>query len=176
MKQDIREFAVKLFEAVKMGDGDTVYQIIPKKLHVDICTDNGMTSLHMASWQGHLDIVQYLVEQGADVNKADKRAWTPLHCAAMNKRDPDDYRSYLVKKQQVDLVEYLLQKGAEPNKVNEDNQTPLDMAMISACLDVGEKLKEFGAKGKMFKGGWMSMEQFLSSNKEEVQDYGINAE
>ena len=36
--------------------------------------------------QGHLDVVKYLSESGADINKADVNGITPLYAAAQNVR------------------------------------------------------------------------------------------
>ena len=36
--------------------------------------------------QGHLDVVKYLSESGADINKADNDGTTPVYIAAQNVR------------------------------------------------------------------------------------------
>ena len=41
-----------------------------------------MTSLHLAAWNGHGDILMYLLEGGADVNAHDRIGRTALHWAA----------------------------------------------------------------------------------------------
>ena len=46
-------------------------------------SDNG-TALYIASEKNHLHVVRYLVEQGADKEKADNDGATPLMAAAFN--------------------------------------------------------------------------------------------
>ena len=41
-----------------------------------------MTCLHYAAERGKLDVVEYLIEKGADFRVADKSGQTPLHSAA----------------------------------------------------------------------------------------------
>ena len=43
---------------------------------------NGLSPLHYASARGHLDVARYLLEQGANRDKADNNGWTSLHYAA----------------------------------------------------------------------------------------------
>ena len=50
----------------------------------------------------HRDVVQLLLDRGADPNKTDKDGMTALHCAAFNGNK--------------DVVQLLLDRGAEPNK------------------------------------------------------------
>jgi ankyrin repeat protein len=62
------------------------------KLLVDCCApdldaaqkDDGWTALEIASAYGHVKIVKFLLERGADVNKQDFDGWTPLHASAAN--------------------------------------------------------------------------------------------
>ena len=44
--------------------------------------DYGLTVLHFAAWKGHLEVVEYLVGQGADVNAKTDDGDTVLHFAA----------------------------------------------------------------------------------------------
>lgn len=43
---------------------------------------HGKTGLHIAAMNGHYQMVEILLGQGAEINAADKNGWTPLHCAA----------------------------------------------------------------------------------------------
>ena len=68
---------------------------------------------HAACW-GHLEIVEYLLDQGADRDSPNHRRFTPLHFAAMI--------GYL------EIVQCLMSYGADINANNDQGQTPLDVA------------------------------------------------
>lgn len=40
------------------------------------CNDEGITALHNAICAGHFNVVQFLVEQGYDVNAPDTDGWS----------------------------------------------------------------------------------------------------
>lgn len=49
--------------------------------HIDVHNKKGNTPLWLASNGGHFDVVQLLVQAGADVDAADNRKITPLMSA-----------------------------------------------------------------------------------------------
>jgi len=63
-----------------------------------------LTPLHYAARYGHLSVVEYLVNQKADINANGKEKMTPLHLAASN-----DHLS---------VVEYLVNRKADINAKN----------------------------------------------------------
>ena len=63
--------------------------------------NDGKTPLLMAVQEGHMPVVQYLVQEGADMNKADIDGATPFYVAAYFRHMP--------------LVQYLGQQGADIN-------------------------------------------------------------
>ncbi|RYD45063.1 MAG: ankyrin repeat domain-containing protein [Verrucomicrobiaceae bacterium] len=76
-------------------------------------TDRGWTLLHRAAVFGHTDIVDFLLNQGADPNARDRRRFTPLHGAATG------YST------QVPAMALLVAAGAKTDERNSDWQTPL---------------------------------------------------
>lgn len=61
----------------------------------------GQTPLHIAAYEGYMDIVEYLIQLGASLSVQDKNGWTPLHCASSNRH--------------LTIVEKLIGAGADPN-------------------------------------------------------------
>jgi len=108
--------ADSLFAAVATGDLARV-----KRLAIDCGVDpnvreddKGATPLHVAAEYGYSEIVEVLLEHGADPNIRDKYGETPLHVAAAFGNSK--------------VVEVLLEHGADPNARDDYGATPLHYA------------------------------------------------
>jgi len=82
----------------------------------------GRTSLHLASLRGDTEIVELLLEAGANVNIKNKFGWTPLHLAA--------------REGHIDIVQMLLEAGANIGAKNKFGRTPLDYAVKHRHTDI----------------------------------------
>ena len=76
----------------------------------------------MATWGNHIEVVQFLLVRGVDVNCADQFGDTPLHVAAVN--------GY------VDLFALLRKHGADLQARNDLGQTPQDCRRSPGTPDV----------------------------------------
>jgi ankyrin repeat protein len=71
---------------------------------------DGWTPLPFAAGNGHKEIVELLIAEGADVNVKDNNGWTPLHTATK------------------EIAELLIAKGVDVNAKDDFGRTPLDFA------------------------------------------------
>ena len=70
------------YEACKSGDFDKVNEIIngcdDEKIDINVPIVDGETGLHLASMNGHLNIVKCLIDEKANIEAKDNNGATPL--------------------------------------------------------------------------------------------------
>jgi cytohesin len=133
-------FADPIHDVAWKGDLAGVQAELDKGVDVDEGNDSwpGMTPLHYAADEGHTEVVELLIANGADVNAKNENGWTPLHLAA-----------YWGGKE---IVELLIAAGADVNAKDMSNWigTPLDIATHPEnpidTAEIAELLRKHGGK------------------------------
>ncbi len=90
------------------------------------------TLLHEAVGSGRKELVQCLLDKGADVNAKEQRGWTPLHMAV-------DAGAW-------NIVELLLAKGAAVNAEDSQGATPFWYAKKRGNEEMADLLRRHGAQ------------------------------
>ena len=124
-------FADPLHDAASKGDLAGVQAELDKGVDVDTKDDNGLTPLQWAALEGHKEIVELLIDTGANVNAWSKYG-TPLHYAASG-----GYK---------EIVELLIAKGADVNVKDVRGETALQKAASGGHKGIAELLIANGAK------------------------------
>jgi len=128
---------IRLYYAATTNDLYEVKMLVESRM-ADVNAKNpaeGATALHGAAYEGSVDCVQYLLENGADVSSQDDDGWTSLHAAVCGKRRK--------------CVALLLKAGCDPFAENIDGLTPFQMA-VEMGIDklVRQFLKKFNSMMK----------------------------
>jgi ankyrin repeat protein len=127
-----RSQAQEIFNAVKNNDLEKVKVFIEKDDSLAHTKDEaGNTPLHHAAMIGDVEITEYLLSKGANINAQNTQLNTPLHEAIQNR------------KENISLL--LIEKDADVNKTNIHNQTPLHKAASLNQKRTGEMLIANGA-------------------------------
>ncbi len=82
--------------------------------NMHVTDDNGMTALHLASDNGHLETVMLLKEQGSDIHATNNNGMTALHLASW--------------KNHSEVVIYLIKQGSDVNAKDNNGMTALHLA------------------------------------------------
>jgi len=124
--------AQEIFDAVKNNDLSKVRALVEKDASLVYVKDEaGNAPLHHAAMIGSVEIAEFLLLKGADINIQNLRLNTPLH-EALNA-------------QKTEIAKFLIAKGADIHKENLEKQTALNRAANRSLIDIGEILIAKGA-------------------------------
>ena len=127
-------FREGLFLSAVNGNTDILRCFIENKADVDARTGNcHCTLLIVVSKYGHTNVVNVLLQYGANVALTDKSGRTALHFAASSSDNS------------CEILRCLIENGADIDKGRNDNQTPLMIAAQKGHVSVATFLIEHGA-------------------------------
>ncbi|KAJ3078130.1 hypothetical protein HK102_004717 [Quaeritorhiza haematococci] len=147
-------------EAAKERAGEDFGQVD----EIGVCIWTGFTALMVAAAKNHVEICEWLLQNGADVHSKTNDRFTPLHQAALH--NATDVCELLLKKRTdlhakdnngytplhravvsnaTDVCDLLLRKGADPNVKDNSGDTPLHKAAFYHTTDACELLLRKGA-------------------------------
>ncbi|KAH9025587.1 ankyrin repeat protein, partial [Lactarius pseudohatsudake] len=95
------------------------------------------TPLHLASYNGKLEIARFLLDNGANVDAVDQSDETPLHNASEGEYDSEEAG--------VGVARLLLEHGADVNAKAKSGKTPLDLTP-DVRRKVARLLRKHGAR------------------------------
>jgi len=97
----------------KLQDFQKLYDESPER--VEITDDNGNTALHLSSANGHLCIVDFILQHGGYINAQNNSGDTPLHEAVRNV--------------QTTIIDFLLKHDADSSILNEFHMAPIHLSI-----------------------------------------------
>ncbi|XP_052892051.1 protein phosphatase 1 regulatory subunit 12B-like isoform X1 [Anopheles moucheti] len=115
------EDSVVLLEAAARNDIAEVAKLLQKGVTPDATNMDGLTALHQCCIDDNAEMLNLLLDYGANVNAQDSERWTPLHAAATCGH--------------LNLVKILIARGANLLAVNADGNMPYDICDDEEALD-----------------------------------------
>ena len=122
---------LRLIEAVKHQNHDTVRALLGQDVDVDASEGDGATALHWAVVRNDADVVDELLRAGADVNAANDYGVTAVSLACVNRNAP--------------MIETLLAQGADPNATTSMGETLMMTCSGTGSADAVAALFDHGA-------------------------------
>lgn len=168
----------KLFKVIRQKNLEEVKAIIEKNPKLVNCVavpppkkDNGQSPLQVALKIGAVEIVYYLIENGADVNYMEAEDDDPglrcpvLHDAVRMVMMSLCYQDFDVSDQGLHVVEELLKRGADPNKKASNGFDALNMTISDA---------EYVLEKEIYSASWEKAEQQLVKLFDLLIQYGAD--
>jgi ankyrin repeat protein len=125
------ELQLLALDAARRGDSPTLASMVRAGLPVNLQDHKGNTLLMLASYHGHAEIVQALLDCDADPDRRNLRGQTPLGGVAF--------------KGDVEIASMLLQAGADLDADQGGGTTPLMFASLFGRTEMVQLLSQRGA-------------------------------
>jgi len=157
----------EIHKAAKKGSLEKVKAFLANGEKVDVKDKHGLTPLYLAAVEGHKDVCEYLISQGADVNAGSESGFFPLGGIISTRTERGveifkllvdhgaDYNinfgGYPLLHQAVyschnenvrNIAKFLISKGVDINARGYQDKTPLHMV---GCIEICELLLSKGA-------------------------------
>jgi ankyrin repeat protein len=135
-----------------------VSRLLSVGVNVNTTDDDGETSLHKASMNGHVRVVKELLDHGADIDASDSIERNPLHEACSHGHLP--------------VVNELLSRGANIEAKDLSGRTPLHLAALRDHLATVKALVAAGADCRVVsKSGLLPIHDAVAQGHSEVAKY-----
>ena len=118
----LNEPTKRLYECARTGDLAKATAAISAGADINASNELQSAPLHVAVFNGHIDIARLLIDKGAKVDPRNKHNATPLHWAASRGR--------------IDIARLLIEGGADPNARDDSRYMPLDYALQARSSDL----------------------------------------
>lgn len=163
---------------------------------IDKLTHDGRLYIHWAANKGNVELIKYLIEKGADINRTDDKGATPLAFAASNgQSNPEVYEVFFnagIKPNQkynyganvlllgiandtdLKLTDYLTSKGLSIKDTDDLGRTAYDYASRNGNIDLLTKLADQGVKPTKYALIFAAQGSRFKSNTLETYEYLIN--
>jgi len=125
-----------LYAASNSGQVDSARVLLDHGADVNakVTGYSNFTPFHCAVYKGHLELTQFFLEQGANLNVRSSRQNTPLDSA--------------LDRGHLEIARVLLDHGADPNVKGPGDWTPYQVATRRGYHDIVQLLLEHGAEGE----------------------------
>lgn len=122
---------MEFLQAAEQGDLEKVKSFLAINKDKINKSAAGCTALHYACYSGNVDIVKFLLDNGAGKDLVDNEGDTPLHKAVENEQDS--------------VVRELCKRGVNKDIKNKERQTPLHRAVLLELEGIVSILVDNGA-------------------------------
>ncbi len=134
----------EFFQAIELGNIARVEQSL--KNDTNLCNaenEHGLIALGVAAHYGHMEIVELLLNFGADINSVSnsKVSYIPSNTAL---------HAGIAGKAKKELVKFLLEQGAKVNQPDSSGHTPLHIAAFDGSADIVTLLLAYGDSQEMY--------------------------